>query len=441
MSVKSTSPVNPEWRTELNRISARYLTIGTVIAILLNPVFGVIDYITLHESWQHFMIVRVFVSFILVACVMNRKYILESPQQAGFIILSAIVTQDAYFYSMATRDIIQALSLSYMADFVGAGMVLLWNPVYAGLFLLYFLAVNIIFFSHHAHMDPMDFLTGGGMLVFAGAVFSMAMIVFRYHSVKSMIISRLELMKNNHWMAVQNEIIEEKSAALQKSNNRLKEFAYIVSHDLKAPLRGIRNIAMWIREDCAHSLNEEGNTHLQLMDKQIQKMENLIKAVLEYSKTGVSRNNYEWINLDEMIRDVIEMVEVDKRTSFKIKSDLIQIRGTRVVLSQVLQNLLSNSIKHNDKQFREVNIEVDETDRAFHFVVADNGPGIDPRYHQKIFDLFQTLSGNNDYESTGIGLPVAKKMIEEAGGDMWLESQTGEGSRFHFSIPKEAPEK
>jgi len=281
-----------------------------------------------------------------------------------------------------------------------------------------------------------EFLSGGGMLVLSGAVFSMAMVVFRYHSARSMIISRLELVRNNEWMAVQNEIIEEKSSALQKSNNRLKEFAYIVSHDLKAPLRGIRNIASWIREDCGNSLNEEGITHLKLMEKQIQKMENLIKAVLEYSKTGVSKQNAEWINLDELIRDVIEMVEVDKHTNFKIHTELVQIQGTRIVISQVLQNLLSNSIKHNDKTIREVNIEVMEDQSRFHFIVADNGPGIDPRDHQRIFDLFQTLGNNNDYESTGIGLPVAKKMIEEAGGEMWLESQTGEGSRFHFSLPK-----
>ena len=196
---------------------------------------------------------------------------------------------------------------------------------------------------------------------------------------------------------------------------------------------------MWIHEDCGNSLNDTGITHLRLMDKQIQKMENLIKSVLEYSKSGVLRQHYEWINLDELIKDVIQMVEVDNRTNFQVKSQLLQIRGTRIVLSQVLQNLLSNSIKHNDKMMREVSIEVEENERVFHFVVADNGPGIDPKHHQKIFDLFQTLSSSNDYESTGIGLPVAKKMIEEAGGELWLESQTGQGSRFHFSIPKEAP--
>ncbi len=425
------------WQFELDKISAKYLRIGTLIAIFLNPIFGIVDYISLCDQWQHFMVIRVIITMFLLFVLLHRSFIPKHPEVAGFVVMLSIIIQDAYFYSLATEEVIETLSLSYMADFVGASMVLLWSPVMAIIFLLIFIAVNLLFYLSNSTLDPDMFLSGGGLLVLAGAVFGMAMIVFRYHSVKTMIVSKLELIKNNEWMAVQNEIIEEKSAALQISNNRLKEFAYIVSHDLKAPLRGVRNIASWIREDCGNTMNEDGITHLKLMEKQILKMENLIRAVLEYSKTGVSKSNSEWINLDEMIQNVIEMVEIDNRTKFEIKSEIIEIKGTRIVISQVLQNLLSNSIKHNDKQQRNVAIEVNEDAEHFYFVVADNGPGIDPKDHQKIFDLFETLRNSNDYESTGIGLPVAKKMIEEAGGNLWLESQPGNGSRFHFSLPKE----
>lgn len=428
---------NKGWHSELDKISAKYLRIGTLIAIVLNPVFGIVDYLTLNDQWQQFIIIRGMVTIFLLVILFNKKFISQRPQETGFVVLLAVVTQDAYFYSNATATAIETLSLSYMADFVGASMVLLWSPVMAVIFLLTFIAINLIFFLENSTLAPDVFLSGGGLLVFSGAIFGMAMVVFRYQSVKTMIISKLELIRNNEWMAVQNEIIEEKSAALQKSNNRLKEFAYIVSHDLKAPLRGVRNIASWIREDCGNSLNENGITHLKLMEKQILKMENLIKAVLEYSKTGVSKTNSEWINLDEMIKNVIEMVEIDNRTSFEIRSEIVEIKGTRIVISQVLQNLLSNSIKHNDKQFRKVSIEVNEDAEHFYFVVGDNGPGIELKDHQKIFDLFQTLRNTADYDSTGIGLPVAKKMIEEAGGNLWLESHPGNGSRFHFSLPKE----
>lgn len=423
------------WQGEMNKIIARYLSIGTVIAIILNPLFGIVDYLTLHEQWQQFMVIRVLVTLFMLACLLYRPLMKYNPQLTGMAVLCSVVTQDAYFYSLSNSEIIQQLSLAYMADFVGASMVLMWSPVYAAVFMLYFIAVNLFFFLLNSSMPLHDFLAEGGLLVLAGALFAMAMIVFRYHSVKAMVVSKLELIKSNEWMAVQNEIIEEKSAELQKSNNRLKEFAYIVSHDLKAPLRGIRNIASWIREDSGTTLNEEGNGHLKLMDKQIVKMENLIKAILEYSKSGAAKANIEWINLDDMIKDVIENVEIDNRTRFKINTHIPQIQGARIVISQVLQNLLTNSIKHNDKSIREVEIEVNSNGEFFQFMVADNGPGIDQKDHARIFDLFQTLRDESTFESTGIGLPVAKKMVEEAGGNMWLESAPGKGSRFYFSLP------
>ncbi|MBK8417234.1 MAG: hypothetical protein IPL22_23585 [Bacteroidetes bacterium] len=210
------------WSNELNKIISRYLTIGTIIAIILNPIFGLVDYMALHESWQQFMVIRVLVSLILVGCLLYKPLMQERPQLAGMVILCSIITQDAYFYSFATPEIIQQLSLSYMADFVGASMVLMWSPVYAIVFTIYFVLANLFFYSSNSSMPLQDFLSDGGLLVLAGTIFSMAMVVFRYHSVKTMIISKIELIKNNDWMAVQNEIIEQKSAELQKSNNRLK---------------------------------------------------------------------------------------------------------------------------------------------------------------------------------------------------------------------------
>jgi signal transduction histidine kinase len=311
----------------------------------------------------------------------------------------------------------------------------MWSAPFAIVFMCYFILVNFFFFTLHSSLPVEQFLSEGGLLVLAGALFSMAMVVFRYHAVKGMLISKLDLIKSNEWMALQNEIIEQKSMELQKSNSRLKEFAYIVSHDLKSPLRGIRNIASWIKEDSISTLNQEGVNHLKLMDKQILKMENLIKAILEYSQTGAAKSKIEWINLDDLIKDVIEMVEIDNRTNFKINAHIPQIKGTRIVISQVLQNLLTNSIKHNDKSLREVEIDIRSGNGYFQFMVADNGPGIESKDHSKIFDLFQTLRDETSFENTGIGLPVAKKMVEEEGGNMWLESTPGKGSRFYFSLP------
>lgn len=427
-----------DWKTEMNNTMSRYLVIGTIIAIILNPVFAVVDYYTASDHWVQFLGIRLLVTAILVTCLLNKKLMYEKTHLAGMIILSSVVLQDAWFFSLSPKESLPQVSLAYLADFVGAGMVLMWTPVMALAFMVGFMAVNYLFFNINSTIPAGEYLLDGGLLLLAGAAFSMAMVVFRYQSVKSMMISRLELLKSNEWMAVQNEIIEEKSAELQKSNNRLREFAYIVSHDLKAPLRGIRNIASWIREDCGHSINETGHMHLQLLDKQIVKMENLIRAVLEYSKSGTVGKAVEWINLDDLIRDVVEMVQIDANTRFTIRTKVPEMKGTRVVISQVLQNLLSNSVKHNKKQIKEVEIEVIDEGEHVRFMVADNGPGIAPEDHDKIFDLFQNLRNSVDYDSSGVGLAVARKMIEENGGAMWLDSAPGQGARFYFSIPKPA---
>lgn len=426
------------WQSEINKIMTKYLSIGTLIAIILNPLFAVVDYMTVGETWVQFLLIRIFVTAILLYVFFNKEMMNNNPVKAGVIILSSVVIQDAWFYSFTPRETFTQVSLAYLADFVGAGMVLLWSPFVAVVFLAGFIGVNVLFFSLNSTLTMPEAMSEGGLLLLAGAAFSMAMVVFRYNSVRSMLQSKMELIRTNEWMAVQNEIIEEKSAELQKSNNRLKEFAYIVSHDLKAPLRGIRNIASWIREDCGSTLNETGHMHLQLMDKQIQKMENLIKAVLEYSKSGIAKNSHEWINLDDLIRDVVEMVEIDANTRFTIRSKVPEMKGTKVVISQVLQNLLSNSVKHNKKLAKEVEVEVTEDGNQVRFMVSDNGPGIAPSDHEKVFDLFQNLRANTDYESSGIGLAVARKLIEESGGKMWLVSEQGKGARFYFSVPKMA---
>jgi len=424
------------WSEEMNKIMTKYLTIGTLIAILLNPIFGIVDYFTMPDQWMHFMMIRVFVCLVLVVILLYKPLIVQRSKYAGLLILFFITTQDAYFYSQTTSDSIQQASLSYMADFVGASMVLLWPASFAIVFLIGLVSMNALFFLIFSPLPVSQFLAEGGLLVFAGAFFCMAMIVFRYHSVKAMIASRLELVKSNEWMAVQNEIINEKSTELQRSNSRLKEFAYIVSHDLKTPLRGIKNLALWIKEDCGDILPKEGISHLEMIDRQIIKMENLIRAVLEYSKSGNSATGSEWIDLDEIINEVVEMVDVDHKTKFTVNTHIPQMKGTRIVISQVLQNLLSNSIKHNDKSQKEVEITVSETEDGIKFSISDNGPGIDPKHHKRIFDLFQSLRSETNYENTGIGLPVARKMIEECGGSLWLDSEPGKGSVFYFSLPK-----
>jgi signal transduction histidine kinase len=439
--LKPTAPIqidtqSGDWNIEMRKLMSKYLFIGALIAVMLNPIFGLVDYFTLHDYWLEFLAMRCMVSGLVLGCIFYSPLIRKRPELTGLIVMTLITTQDAFLFSQSNSDTIHNNALSYLVDFVGASMVLLWTLPLAVGYLVLLMLVNVTFFNLLSPMDSETYLTEGGLLVFAGAVFSMAMIVFRHHSVKSMLISRSELIRYNEWMAVQNDIIEQKSEELQRSNSRLKEFAYIVSHDLKTPLRGIKNLASWIREDCAESLTEEGKSHLRLIDKQVQKMENLILGVLEYAKSGHVNAAREWIHLDELIQELIETVDVDKKVKFRVNAHVPALSGTRIVLSQVLQNLITNSIKHNLSFNKEVEIEILGMEDMVQFRISDNGPGIDEKDHHRIFDLFQTLATENLYDNTGIGLPVAKKMVEEAGGHMWLESKKGKGASFYFTLPR-----
>jgi signal transduction histidine kinase len=250
-----------------------------------------------------------------------------------------------------------------------------------------------------------------------------------------MIMVRKELERNNEWMQVQHGIIESKSAELQRSNQRLKEFAYIVSHDLKAPLRGINNIVGWLQEDCGAQLNSEGKSHLELLKKQVVKMEQLISNVLEYSKAESARRGPEWIDLDELVNELIESVGTDGRTVFNLKIGVARMQGTRIVVRQVLQNLVTNSIKHNDKITGRVEVEVKDLGEMLCFSVSDNGPGIHPDQAESIFEMFTTSGSADGYTNTGIGLPVAKKLVEESGGRLWVDKPGTAGARFCFTLP------
>ncbi|MFN5324380.1 MAG: sensor histidine kinase [Bacteroidota bacterium] len=427
---------NCESSEEFNRFAARYLRAGILIALVLNPLFGLLDYLTAPELFQQFMGIRLIVSgcfaLMLAYLVKNNGKVLN----IGFMVLSLVVIQDSWFFSHADLDDMQQMSLSFVADFVGAGLVLLWPIGLAFTFLLLLFGVNIFLYSLVSELTFGAFMANGGFLVAACAVFSMVMVVSRYYSLRAIMDSRAELLRSNKQMSLQNEIIRQKGIELQNSNSRLREFAHMVSHDLKTPLRGIRNLAGWMREDCSSQLNKEGRTHLDMMDRQIIKMENLIRDMLEYSKNGNLDSTQEWISLDDLIQEVIETVDVGRKTKFMVKSSVPVIKSTRLVVGQVLQNLLSNSIKHNDKQRAEVIISVSEEDGYVRFSISDNGPGIAPCDQSKVFRLFQTL-GESGYESSGVGLPVAKKMVEDSGGSIWIESERGCGAVFHFTLPND----
>lgn len=220
---------------------------------------------------------------------------------------------------------------------------------------------------------------------------------------------------------------------LEHKNRELDQFAYVVSHDLKAPLRGISMLSEWIDEELSAGNYEKLAEHLGLLKKRVIRMEGLINGVLDFSRAGRKSHEFQEVDLDRLVADVCEMIPSGKVVEIDVPSE-IQISAQRLPLEQVLLNLISNAVKFADAESPRVRVSAALEADEVRFVVEDNGPGIDPRHHERIWVIFQTLSGDAE-DGTGIGLAIVKKLVTGAGGRVWVESALGEGSRFHFTWP------
>lgn len=224
---------------------------------------------------------------------------------------------------------------------------------------------------------------------------------------------------------------------LEHVNRELNDFAHIVSHDLKAPLRGIKTLADWLVSDYQDKLDTEGREHLIMITHRVERMSNMIDGILGYSRVGRSEAQKVTVDLKELVPEVIEMVAPPESITVSIIGELpvIDFEDTKII--QVFQNLLSNAVKYMDKPQGQVSIDCLEEDNFWKFSVGDNGPGIREKDFERIFQIFQTLSDGERADSTGVGLSVVKKIIESNGGKIWVQSKLGEGSTFFFTLPKQ----
>lgn len=231
----------------------------------------------------------------------------------------------------------------------------------------------------------------------------------------------------------QAELIEK----VDNINKELKDFASIVSHDLKAPLRGIKSLATWILDDCSDKLGKQGNEQMNLMLGRVERMYNLIDGVIQYSKAGRTEEKNVQVNLDDFIPEAIDMLVPPENISITIENTMPVIECAETHAMQLFQNLLSNAIKYMNKPQGQIKVGCVEEDGFWKFSIADNGPGIEEKHFEKIFKMFQALSVSEDFEGTGVGLTIAKKIVELYGGHIWVESKIGKGSTFFFTLPKQ----
>ena len=227
-------------------------------------------------------------------------------------------------------------------------------------------------------------------------------------------------------------------AELLTANRELNEFAYVVSHDLKAPLRGISSLASWLITDFSEKLGVEGRTHLGLIASRVKRLAALIDAILAYSRAGRNTETRGPVALGPLVGNVIDLLAPPPHIAVVVVGALPMLRIEPVKIQQVFQNLLSNAIDFMDKPAGQVTVACAPESGHWHFSVADNGPGIEPRYFERIFQLFQTLASRDTNDRTGVGLALVKKIVELEGGRVWVVSERGLGTTFHFTLPMAA---
>ncbi len=233
--------------------------------------------------------------------------------------------------------------------------------------------------------------------------------------------------------------LAENIALLQSKNDELNQFAHIVSHDIKAPLRGIDNVASWIEEDYMNELPPKVQEYIGLIKGRVLRAENMLNGILSYSRIGREVQHKEVVHVDELLEEIREYLPDRSPLTLRIQPGMPHLFTERIPLSQVFSNLIINAFKYHDKKDGIVKVYFKSFDNYYEFFVEDNGPGIAPTYHGRIFMIFQTLQERDSFESTGVGLAIVKKILDDRKQTIRLESQPGKGSTFIFTWPKTEP--
>ncbi len=234
------------------------------------------------------------------------------------------------------------------------------------------------------------------------------------------------------------EELAEAAQELEQRNAELDQFAYVTSHDLKAPLRGIANLSRWIEEDIKEDLGAvppEVSGQFDLLRGRVHRMEAMIEAILQYSRIGRDEAPSQIVDVKALLTEVIDLLNPPTRIGVSIDDQMPVLHTQRLRLYQVFQNLISNALKHHGKPSGQIHIGVKVESDWVEFSVSDDGPGIAPKFQERIWGIFQTLEARDKVENTGVGLALVKKIVEGQGGAVAVESEEGQGATFKFTWP------
>lgn len=246
------------------------------------------------------------------------------------------------------------------------------------------------------------------------------------------VVGQLELRKKVREMKALTE-------KLQKANEALNRFAYSCSHDMKAPLANITMLTSMLQTEYGNNLDKRGQQCIGHLNDSAAKLRQLIDGVLSYSKIPeILLQGKDEVNVNQLLADIHDLIAIPENVTLKYQANLPVIKTYKIALQQILQNLISNAVKYNDKEHGLIEVELTESDGYWKFAVHDNGPGIAKEDQDKIFEVFQTLGLKDRFgnKGSGIGLSTVKKLVEELGGQITINSQEGEGTVFEFTLKK-----
>jgi signal transduction histidine kinase len=218
---------------------------------------------------------------------------------------------------------------------------------------------------------------------------------------------------------------------LEDQNRRLNDYAHVVSHDLKSPLRNINILAKWIADDHGDVLPDQAAENLRLIQQNTERMERLIRGLLHYSSVSEPKGNMGRVGLNKLVKEILAKLSIPNNISISV-GEMPDVYGFPNHFEQLFQNLIDNAVKAMDKKEGKIEVGFYPNTYPPEFFVADNGKGIDPKYHERIFKIFEKLDSGGT--QSGIGLSIVQRIIEHYKGDIWLESEVGKGSTFHFIL-------
>lgn len=367
--------------------------------------------------------------FLIVGILPNLKNKLILQHYGWFVFLSTMAFQHYLAYTTHLNNFsLDFLLASYV--FIFGSVLLLSNRI----LVLIYSATEALHLSYYVYHSDLDIVDKSAILLSLCVIFVFSFLVMngfiRYRK-------KLESMKINLEDIVQQRTfdLENRAKELFEKNKDLEEFAYVVSHDLKRPLRNIYTLTDWLEEDEGEQFHGTAAGSLQKIKQQVTQMDLLVEGILNYSLQMDAEQEGKEVNVHTLVKRMIS-ANTSEHVTIILEKRLPRIIFNESQLQQVFQNLIQNGIKHNDKKNIKISIDYEATKTAHKFSVKDNGPGIAKRYHKKIFELFQKLQIDTELEAIGVGLALVKKIIERSDGKIYVESTEGNGATFVFTIPK-----